>query len=137
MSAMQIDVSQMQGKVPVTVFHINGDLDVNTYESFQAQAEAFIEGGTHNLLLDMTRVNHISSAGMRAVHAIFTRLHDLSTDGNQADVAAGIRAGTFKSPHLKLLKPSQSSLRALQHAGFDMFLDIFDDLDKAIASFKS
>lgn len=135
MSAMQIEVSEKQGKVPVTVFHISGDIDANTFESFQAQAEASIESGTHNLLLDMTKVKYISSAGMRAVHAIFTKLQNISGEGNEENMAAGIRAGTFKSPYLKLLNPSRDALTALQHAGFDMFLDTFDDLDKAIASY--
>ena len=135
MSSMQIEVSQMQGKVPVTVFHLTGDIDANTFESFQAQAEASIESGTRNLLLDMTRVKYITSAGMRAMHAIFIKLQNVSGEGDEATMAAGIRAGTFKSPHLKLLKPSRDAFTALQHAGFDMFLDTFDDLDKAIASY--
>ena len=135
MNSLQIEVSQMQGKVPVTVFRINGDIDMNTFESFQAQAEASIEGGARYLLLDMTGVEYISSAGLRAMHAIFIKLQHSSTEGDEANMAAGIRAGTFKSPYLKLLNPSRNVFTVLKHAGFDMFLDTFNNLDKAIGSF--
>jgi hypothetical protein len=47
----------------------------------------------------------------------------------------GINAGTYKSPYLKLYKPSKGVVETLKLAGFDMLLDIYDDKQAAIASF--
>jgi hypothetical protein len=44
-------------------------------------------------------------------------------------------AGTYKSSHLKLFRPPPTVLKVLQTSGFDMFLDIHSDLQKAVDSF--
>jgi hypothetical protein len=41
----------------------------------------------------------------------------------------------YKSPRLKLVNPSPTVSHTLSLAGIDMFLEIHDDLQKAIASF--
>jgi anti-anti-sigma factor len=132
---MEIAVSSEQGRVPVTVFRIKGDIDVASYEQLQTAARQAFEAGTRNLLLDLTEVAYISSAGFRALHHIFTLLRTDSPDESDEAMSKGLRNGTFKSPHLKLLNPSPVCLQALTTAGFDMFLEIYHDLEVAVASF--
>jgi hypothetical protein len=132
---MEIAVSSEQGRVPVTVFRIKGDIDVASYEQLQTTARQAFEAGTRNLLLDLTEVAYISSAGFRALHYIFTLLRTDSPDESDEAMSKGLRSGTFKSPHLKLLNPSPVCLQALRTAGFDMFLEIYHDLEVAVASF--
>ena len=43
--------------------------------------------------------------------------------------------GSFKSPYVKLLNPSKNVRRLLEISGFELFFDIYTDLDTAIASF--
>jgi len=50
-------------------------------------------------------------------------------------MAQGLRDGTFKSPHLKLLSPSPQVLEVLKIAGVDMFLEVHRELQEAVASF--
>jgi hypothetical protein len=132
---MDIGISRENGRVPVVVMHVNGSLDSSTYEAFEQKAEELMAGGARHLLIDLGRAPFVSSAGLRALNAIFNRLRELSPDGTDEDMRRGITAGTYKSPHLKLLNPSESSRVALETSGFSMFIDDFSDLKKAIASF--
>jgi anti-anti-sigma regulatory factor len=80
-------------------------------------------------------VTFLSSSGLRAIHYIFELLRSDSEDEGDKVVREGIAAGTFHSSHLKLVNPKRNVLRALEQAGFDMFLEIHSDLPAAIASF--
>ncbi len=134
-SKMQITVSEQQGRVPVTVFHINGDVDANSFELLEAQARQAYQAGARHMLLDLTKVGYISSAGLGALHAIFMMLRHDTTKENNEVIKKGLRDGSFKSPHLKLLNPPPAVLETLSMMGFDMFLEIHHNLKEAIASF--
>ena len=129
-----ITTEEMMGKSPVTVFHIRGDIDSNTYMELQGAAEEAYRAGKRNFLLDLTEVNFISSAGLRALHVIYTMLRDPVVETDEM-IRQGIRDGSYKSPHLKLLKVSKNADAALKVAGFDMYLESFKDLKEAVASF--
>src|SRR3989304_5560143 len=111
---MEIVVSQEQGRVPVTVFHVKGDINTKTYDQLQKQAEQALQAGARYLLLDLTEVPYVSSYGIRAISHIFTLLKD-KAQGEDA-VSKGIRDGTFKSPYLKLFKPTPPVLKVLTTA---------------------
>ena len=132
---MDILVTREQGRVPVTVFRIKGEIDVRTYEQLQDQSQEAFKAGMRNLLLDLSEVTYISTAGLRALHHIFTLLRTDSPDESDAAMYEGLRDGTFKSPHLKLLNPRPAVQQALSTAGYDMYLEIHRDLKDALASF--
>ena len=131
-NAMYLEPSQYQGRVPVAVFRITGDIDASSSEQLQTEASRSFETGTRNLVLDLSQVKYISSAGLRAIHVIF-KLFSAETADEPAGVA---RSGTFKSPHLKLLNPTLAVRKTLNMTGFEMFLEIHSNLDDAIASFS-
>jgi anti-anti-sigma factor len=131
---MEITISQQQGRVPVTVFHVKGDINTETYQQFQSQAQQAIQSGSRHLLLDLSETPYVSSYGVRAISQVFAWLRD-SQDQDGAAVSKGLRDGTFKSPHLKLLKPNSRVSKVLTTSGVDMFLEIYDDLQQAIAAF--
>jgi hypothetical protein len=130
---MEITVSQAQGRVPVTVLHVTGAI-ISSKELEQRAKEVF-DAGARDILVDLTNVPYIATVGLRALHTIYTQLRTDSPDESDAAVSAGIRDGTFSSPHLKLLKPSAHAMEALHVAGYDMFLEIHQDLERAVASF--
>ena len=134
---MDIQVSTENGRVPVTVIHVNGNIDALSYDKFQAKADSLIESGARYLLIDLSNCPFISSAGLRALHKVFNDLRARDTDHpkSEEEIHAGISSGTYKSPHLKLLKLSKASKTAFELSGFDMFIDTFDDEQTAIASF--
>jgi hypothetical protein len=130
---MEIVVSQEQGRVPVTVFRLTGDLTSD--EPLQSQAQEAFKAGTRNLILDLTQVPYISSRGLRLLHNLYMLLRTDAPAESDAATRAGVLSGTFKSPHLKLLNPSKDALKVLSLAGYDMFLEIYHNLEEAIASF--
>jgi anti-anti-sigma regulatory factor len=132
---MEIVVSHEQGKVPVTVFRVKGSLDAASYEQLQTRAKQEIDGGARNLILDLAEVPFMSSAGIRGINQIFNWLRGDSPSESDAEMRKGLVAGTFKSPHLKLVKPTPRVLEVLKMAGLDMFLEIHQNLKDAIASF--
>jgi anti-anti-sigma factor len=132
---MEIKVTTDHGRVPVTVMHVSGNIDAATHMAFQAKADELIKGGAYHILLDLTDVPFMSSAGLRALSAIFKRLRAVNGDISEEEMRKRINAGTYKSPHLKLLNLSSATQTAFEAAGFDMYLETFTDYQKALAAF--
>jgi anti-anti-sigma factor len=130
---MELTVSQEAGRVPVTVVHVKGNIDSTSYKEFQTRAEQLVDDGAADLLIDLHDVPYVSSAGLRALNQIYNRLRQETED--TAAVSKGVTAGTYKSPHLKLLAPSKRVLETLKMSGFDMFLEVHSQLREAVASF--
>ena len=134
---MEIKAFTENGRVPVTVMHVDGNLDSSTYEAFHAKANELINGGARYILIDLTHTKFITSAGFRAFNNLFNQLRTLHPDTNlsEEEIKKGISAGTYKSPHLKLLNLSDEARTAFELAGFDLFIETFTDQKTAIASF--
>ena len=132
---MDINVTQKDGAQPVTIFHITGDIDASNYQVLQERAGQAYAEGTRLLILDLSKVSYISSAGVRAISSIFKMLWSATPRESDEAMHAGMRAGTFKSPHLKLASPNKQVAQLLGTAGLDMFLEVYPDVDKAAASF--
>jgi anti-anti-sigma factor len=132
---MEIKVSTENGRVPVTVLHVDGNIDSVSYESFLSKANDLINAGTRHVLIDLEHVPLVSSAGLRAFNNIFSRLRQLTPDITDEQMRNGINAGTYKSPHLKLANPSKATRLALETSGFSMFLEIVSDVSAGVASF--
>jgi anti-anti-sigma factor len=134
---MEIKVSTENGRVPVTVLHVDGNIDSSTYETFQSTARKLIEEGARYILVDLSHAPFVSSAGLRALHTLFNELRLRNPDTNLSDqqLKQGISAGTYKSPHLKLLNLSPETRTVFETSGFDMYIDTFTDKKTAIASF--
>jgi anti-anti-sigma factor len=129
---MDIIVSKTMARVPVTVFKIRGEINAHTGEQLQTQGEAAHSAGARNLVLDLSEATYISSAGIRVLNHLFKLYR--GQDADEA-ISQGVRAGTYKSPHLKLAGPSTSVRKTLSMAGVDMFLEMHADLQSALASF--
>ncbi|MCX5975434.1 MAG: STAS domain-containing protein [Coprothermobacterota bacterium] len=129
---MDIKATKEQGKVSVTVLRLSGNLDVESYEKLIAEAEALKAAGTLNLLLDLKEVPYISSSGLRALNIIFKAYKG---DEKEEALSKGLRDGTYKSAHFKLLSPSKTVMEGLKITGFDMFLEIHKNLKDAVNSF--
>ena len=132
---MDIEVSHREARVPVTIFGIRGDLGAESSEALLERARTAYEAGTRHLLLDLSKVDFVSSAGLRAFHEIYVLLRSDSPAVSNDAVLEGIRSGTYHSSHLKLLKATRDVKEALRLAGLDMYLEIHSNLKKAVASF--
>ena len=135
---MEIKVSQEQGNVPVSVIHIKGDLDSSSYLELVNTAQKLYNAGVRSLLLDLTDLDFISSAGLASLH-IVTKLFR----GEKADSEDGW--GTYKEidrdreagmqSYVKLLNPSADIDNVLDTVGFKQFFEVYTDLSEAVQSF--
>jgi len=134
---MEITVSTKNGRVPITIMHVDGDIDTATSKLFQTKAEELIKGGARYILVDLARCPYMSSASLRALHMIFKELNAIHPDATlgENEITKGISDGTYKSPYLKLVNISNETKIVFKTSGFDMFLEFYDDMNKAIAAF--
>ena len=130
---MEISISHEQARVPVTVFHITGDIDAASYQQLEQQTKQAIQVGTRFLLLDLSKVPYISSYGIRGISQIFNWLRDQSEDDHT--LSHGLRDGKYKAYHLKLANPTPRVHEVLTTTGIDMFVEIHPTLKAAIDSF--
>jgi anti-anti-sigma factor len=134
---MNIKISTEQTRVPVTILHVEGDLDSSTYDDFLSQAQKLINEGARYMLIDLAHAPYVSSAGLRAIYTIFKDLRAVHPEENLSEeqMEKTARMGTYKSPHLKLLNLSDGVRGVFQMGGFDRYIESFADRDKALASF--
>lgn len=132
---MDIKVFHKMGRVPISVLSIIGDIDYSNHEQLEKIAFQEIEDGARFILIDLAGVRFISSAALRSMMQIFEKLRSASIEGSVEELYKEINAGTYRSPHLKLYKPSRAVAETMKIAGFDMILEIHNNLKAAIASF--
>ena len=137
---MNISISQKQGRVPVTVISIDGRLDGQNYHELIAKGQELYDAGTRAILLDLTNLAYVSSAGMVAFHNIALLLRGEappSTDqgwSTYRSMGRGSIEGGIQE-NFKLFNPQPEVAHILDMVGFNTIFEIFTDLDKAVSSF--
>jgi anti-anti-sigma factor len=134
---MDIEISTEKARFPITILHVNGDIDSFTYEALLSQARQLIADGARYILIDLAHVPYISSAGLRTLYTIFLDLRAVHPEENlsEEDLEKGVMAGTYRSPYLKLLNLSDRVQGVFQMGGFDRYIETYNDLKTAIDSF--
>lgn len=132
---MEIEALHYNARQPVTVLRIRGDIGAESSGALLEKAQEVYQAGARHLLLDLSEVGYMSSAGLKAIHQIFMLLRP-DVPGEADDVVRkGIASGVYRSPYLRLLNPNRHVSQTLRMAGYDMFLETFTDLREAIAAF--
>ena len=115
-----VEVSQAEGRVPVTVFELQDRVNLgNTDELEQAGNDAYVNG-TRDLIIDISKVDSFTSAGIRALLVIYKLFA-----GNEGK----------NSKHVKLVSPTKYVREVLEVSGVADSIEIYDTLDEAVASF--
>ena len=70
-SDFRISSEQMQANVPVTVFRLRGWLDAQSEEQLLGAARIAYDSGARYLLIDMSELDTLTSAGMRALQKVY------------------------------------------------------------------
>ena len=120
-SDLKISTEQLQADVPVTVFRLRGWLDAQSEEQLLEAARTSYDGGARYLLIDMTDLDTLTSAGMRAlqkVYQIFTPKED-----------------QFKLAHLKLCNAPPQIYNVLGITGFLQNIPMYESQETALQSF--
>jgi anti-anti-sigma regulatory factor len=136
---MEIIVTQEKGKVPVSVLHIKGDLDASSYLALVDTAQKLYNAGVRDLLLDLTDLAFISSAGLASLHIVTKMFRGEWTDpedgwGTYKEIDRERESGFQKN--VKLLNPSPDVDQVLDTVGFKQFFEVYSVLDEAVRSFN-
>lgn len=132
MSELTITTSQIQGDVSVTVLHLKGHLHGPTEGELLDRARQANEDGAKHLLLDLSELEVLSSAGLRAIQNIFklfTPPGDMESMRQHGDEP-------YKSPYMKIVCPNPQIYYIFNIAGFLQNILIFNNLDEATNSFS-
>jgi anti-anti-sigma regulatory factor len=131
MSELNITASQIQGDVPVTILHLRGHLHGNTEPELLDRARQAQEDGSKYLLLDLSGLEVLTSAGLRAIHNIF----NLFTPRSDTEVIHQHGDEPYKSPYFKLVCPNPDVYYVLNIAGFLQNILIYNNMEDAVSSF--
>jgi len=120
-SDLKISSEEMQADVPVTLFRLRGWLDAQSEEQLLEAARTSYDGGARYLLIDMTDLDTLTSAGMRAlqkVYQIFTPKEE-----------------QFKVAHLKLCNAPPQIYNVLGITGFLQNIPMYESQEAALQTF--
>jgi len=112
-----VRVSQAQGRLPITVFHLQDRVNLGNFAELEQAAKDAYDKGMRDLVIDLSQAPSLTSIGVRAIVIIHKML---SPD---------------KTRHLKLAGPIPSIREMLNIAGITQFIEIYDTVDDAVASF--
>lgn len=136
---MNISVSQVQGKIPVTVIKLDGQLDGQTYQDLINKGREAYKAGWRDFLIDMSDLTYISSAGLVALHSTALLLRGEELPDTESGWSAYRSMGRSKEAgmqqHMKLLNPRPEVRSVIEMVGFDAVFEIFSDFDEAVKSF--
>jgi anti-anti-sigma regulatory factor len=111
-----VNISHAQGRVPVTVFQLQDRISLGNFAEFEETVKQAYNEGVRDAIIDLSRTTSLTSIGIRAlviVHKMLSPDH---------------------SRHLKIVSPT--SLRELlEIAGVTEYIEIYDTLEEALASF--
>jgi anti-anti-sigma regulatory factor len=123
----------------VTVLQPHGELDASNYRDLIEKAQEVYDAGARDILLDLSDTAYMSSSGLVALQSIAA----LTRGEAPVDPEAGW--GAFRAmdrdresgfqQHFKLLGPQPRVDHVLEMVGFKRFLEVFGDLETAVASF--
>lgn len=136
---MEISVESAQGKLPVSIIKIKGDLDASSYLELISTAQKLFDDGIKNLLLDLTDLVFISSAGLASLHIIAKTFRGEKTnleDGWGTFKEIDRERDNGKQNNVKLFNPSPEVNSVLDTVGFKEFFEVYTDLDEAVQSFQ-
>jgi len=132
MSDLTIKTEQLQGSTTVVVFHLTGHLHGPTEKELTQKVEEAYEQGTRHVLLNLTELEVLSSAGLRAVQSIFKLL----TPPEDAEAMRTMDGEPYKSPFMKLVCPNPQIYYILSITGFLQNIPLFNNMEDASASFQ-
>jgi anti-anti-sigma factor len=118
---LKITQEQVQGRVPVTVFHLQGWLDAQSEERLLTAAREAYSAGARYLLLDLAGVDTLTSAGMRAMQKVYKVYTP--------------EAEHFKVSYVKLCNAPPQVYHILGITGFLQNIPNYENQENAVAAF--
>ncbi len=100
----------------ITIFTLDGRVDSEGAVDLDLALQSATSEGKYKLILEMSAVRYINSAGLRSLADILTQTQD-------------------NNGSLKLVDLNPKVRRVFQIIGFDKFFEQYDTIEEAIATF--
>src|SRR3990172_8852927 len=111
-----VQISQAQGRVPVTVFHLQDRVNLGNFAELEDTAKEAYDNGMRDLVIDLSKTPSLTSIGVRALVVIHRML-----------------SGAGSARHLKLAGPIPDIREMLEVSGVTQYIEIYDTVDEATA----
>ena len=102
----------------ITVFLPDGRIDTLAADEMDQALQAAVAGGSNKIVVDMSKVEYISSAGLRALAAVLVRCRDEGGD-------------------MKIAALNKRVTRVFNIIGFDLLMSLHDTPEAAIGEFSA
>ena len=102
----------------VTVVVPEGRIDTMAAEQLDETLQAVVAGGSHRVVVDMSKVEYISSAGLRSLAAVLVRCREEGGD-------------------MRLAALNERVTRVFKIIGFDLLMSVADTPEAAVAEFSA
>ena len=112
-----VKITKVEGRIPITVFQLQDRVNLGNFSELEQTAKEAYEAGTRDMVIDLSQTPSLTSIGIRAI-VVIHRL--LSAD---------------KGKHLKLAGAITPIREMLGIAGITQFIEMYDTVDDAVASF--
>lgn len=99
-----------------TVVSVDGRVDSNTAPRFEEALKNVFEGGQNSIVLELSGVDFLSSAGLRGM-------------------VSSLKASKSSGGNLVLAAPSTRVVEVMQLAGLTSLFNTYDDVTAAVGSF--
>ena len=118
---------------------LDGQLDGSNYRDVITSVKDAYDSGARYLLMDLSNLSHISSAGIVAIHnsiLIMRGGEPLDPEMGWSTIRSiGDDVDRTTEKNLKILNPQPTVDRSLELTGFKSFLEIYTEKEEALASF--
>lgn len=109
-------------KSHVMILHLSGSLDANGEEVLLTAAREVYDEGARFILLDLEKVDILTSAGMRAMHKVYKMVTPA--------------ADKLTTKNIKLCNAPPQLYQALGVTGFLLTIPIYKTIQEALDSFE-
>ena len=136
---MQIRITKQEWRVSVTIMHLSGNLDASNYIEVIEKAQELYAGGTRDVLIDLSGVPYVSSAGLMSLHRVelifaVPSIYSKETGRPSFRAINAERDGAVRQ-HVKLYGPQPDVEQVLDVVGLKQFFDVYTDLETAVKSY--
>ncbi|MFL5651020.1 MAG: STAS domain-containing protein [Chloroflexota bacterium] len=136
--ALQTTVERVDGRVPITVLALDGELDASNFESVIEEVRGLYAAGDRTLLLDLSGLTFMASSGLVALHTIVLVMkgeEPQDTEGWSAfhALSDAVDAGE-RQTEVQLCGAQPAVIRVLERTGLDRLFVVHPDRATAIAA---
>lgn len=119
---LKITAEQTKAEVPVSVLHLHGWLDAQSEDLLAKAAREEHKKGAHYLLLEMSEISTMTSAGIRALQKVYHQFTPSPEDPGEV--------------YVKLCNAQPQIHEILSITGLLHNIPMYESLQDALVSFK-